>query len=237
MLINRIHSIDRGYSDMGWLKTRYSFSFSNYYDPKRMHFGKLRVLNEDIIEGGKGFGMHPHNDMEIITLPIRGGLKHEDSMGNSVIVHSGEVQVMSAGKGMYHSEMNPYKEPVELFQIWIIPRRMGVEPRYDIKSYHEAIKPEQWTVVVGPQGYPEQLLWIYQDAFISVFEGSDRISTPNYKLHNPNNGLYLMVVEGSIQIKDLKIGRRDSLEVTEFESLEILTEPQSRLLAIEVPMK
>ncbi|MFN3951733.1 MAG: pirin family protein [Thermaurantimonas sp.] len=236
MKINIIKSENRGKSDIGWLKTRYSFSFSNYYNPHRMHFGKLRVLNDDQIAAGMGFGMHPHDNMEIITIPTKGALKHQDSMGNSATVHSGEVQVMSAGKGIYHSEINPYNEPVELFQIWIFPNVMNVDPRYDQMSYHKTIEPGQWTLIVGPKGFSDRALWIYQDAFISIYGASDTPSEATYYLKNPNNGVYLMVIEGGIQFNDIHLTRRDSLEVSEVDSLQIGIEPLTTLLAIEVPM-
>ena len=236
MKINIIKSENRGKSDIGWLKTRYSFSFSNYYNPHRMHFGKLRVLNDDQIAAGMGFGMHPHDNMEIITIPTKGGLKHQDSMGNSATVHSGEVQVMSAGKGIYHSEINPYNEPVELFQIWIFPNVMNVDPRYDQMSYHKTIEPGQWTLIVGPKGFSDRTLWIYQDAFISIYGASDTPSEATYHLKNPNNGVYLMVIEGGIQFNGNHLTKRDSLEVSEVASLQLGIEPLTSLLAIEVPM-
>lgn len=237
MKINILKSEDRGKADMGWLKTSYSFSFSSYYNPHRMHFGMLRVLNDDHIAGGMGFGMHPHDNMEIITIPTAGGLRHRDSMGNSATVHAGEVQVMSAGKGIYHSEVNPYNEPVELFQIWIFPDKENVEPRYDQKSYTDMLIPGQWTLIVGPQGASDSALWIHQNAYLSLFQGNDTSTTTQYTPYTAGQGVYLMVVEGSAVVEGNQLNRRDSLEVTDFEKLHIEVSPHTRILAIEVPMR
>ncbi|MFN4299668.1 MAG: pirin family protein [Thermaurantimonas sp.] len=237
MIINILKSEDRGKADLGWLKTRYSFSFSNYYNPRRMHFGMLRVLNDDHIAGGMGFGMHPHDNMEIITIPTAGGLRHRDSMGNSATVHAGEVQVMSAGKGIYHSEVNPYQEPVELFQIWIFPDKDNVEPRYDQKSYSDMLVPGQWSLIVGPKGASDVALWIHQNAFLSLFQGNETPIATHYTPYSPGQGLYLMVVEGNATVEGHQLNRRDSIEVYDFERLNIETAPNTQLLAIEVPIK
>lgn len=237
MKINILKSEDRGKADMGWLQTRYSFSFSNYYNPRRMHFGMLRVLNDDHIAGGMGFGMHPHDNMEIITIPNSGGLRHRDSMGNSATVHAGEVQVMSAGKGIYHSEVNPYNEPVELFQIWIFPDKQNVEPRYDQKSYANMVTPGAWTLLVGPKDASEEALWIHQNAYLSLIQSADVPLQTQYTPYRAGQGLYLMLVEGSAVAEGFSLNRRDSLEVSEFENLQLEVAPKSQLLAIEVPMR
>ncbi|GCD78100.1 hypothetical protein JCM31826_15820 [Thermaurantimonas aggregans] len=237
MKINILKSENRGKADLGWLKTRYSFSFSNYFNPSRMHFGMLRVLNDDHIAGGMGFGMHPHDNMEIITIPTAGGLRHRDSMGNSATVHAGEVQVMSAGKGIYHSEVNPYHEPVELFQIWIFPDKDNVEPRYDQKAYTEMLHPGEWTLIVGPQGASDEALWIHQNAYLSLLKGTDTALTTEYRPFTEGQGLYLMVIEGSATVEGMPLSRRDSIEVTEFEKLQLEIAPNTQLLAIEVPMR
>lgn len=237
MTLNILKSEDRGKADLGWLKTRYSFSFSNYFNPRRMHFGMLRVLNDDHIAGGMGFGMHPHDNMEIITIPTKGGLRHRDSMGNSATVHAGEVQVMSAGKGIYHSEVNPYHEPVELFQIWIFPDKDNVEPRYDQKAYTDMLVPGQWTLIVGPQGASDDALWIHQNAYLSLLHSADLSLSMDYKPFTEGQGLYLMVIEGSARVGEYLLNRRDSIEISNFQKINLHVEPYTQLLAIEVPMR
>lgn len=237
MHINLLKADQRGHADLGWLKTHYSFSFSNYHNPRRIHFGMLRVLNDDYIEANMGFGMHPHDNMEIITIPTSGGLRHRDSMGHTATVHAGEVQVMSAGTGIYHSEINPYSQPVTLFQIWIFPDRHNVAPRYDQKSFTDQIKPGHWTLLVGPKDHTPSALWIHQKAFISTYRSGAEPAITTFTPHIPGHGLYLMAVEGSVKLENHTLSRRDSIEVTHFSSLTLHVAPATELLAIEVPMR
>ena len=194
------HSADsRGFADHGWLQAKHSFSFANYYNPDRIHFGMLRVLNDDIIDPGKGFGMHPHNDMEIITIPLRGSLEHKDNMGNGSVITAGEVQVMSAGTGIMHSEFNPSPDKdINLFQIWIFPAEKGVNPRYDQKVFdQDSYKNTIVRLVDNDQDGDS--LFIHQKAVISLSKPEADI-TLSYKNHYPGNGVYVLLIEGKLTL-------------------------------------
>jgi len=230
------HSADsRGSVDHGWLQAKHSFSFANFYDPDRMHFGKLRVLNDDIIAPGKGFGTHPHNDMEIITIPLRGSLEHKDSMGNGSIITAGEVQVMSAGSGIMHSEFNPSPmEEVNLFQIWIFPEIKDVKPRYDQRrfettSYENAIK----TVVNNSED--DNSLFIHQRAAISLSRPSAGKELL-YKLYYPNSGVYMLLIDGKINVEGTILLKRDALGISESNDFSFRAVEDSFVLFLEVPM-
>lgn len=230
------HSADsRGRADHGWLQARHSFSFADHYDPERIHFGMLRVLNDDIITAGKGFGTHPHNDMEIITIPLRGSLEHKDSMGNGSVITAGEVQLMSAGTGIMHSEFNPSAgEETSLFQIWIFPGKKGLNPRYDqklfdLQSYKNAIVRLVDNEAVGAS------LFIHQKAAISLSKPESG-KTLTYKNQYPGNGVYIMLVEGQITIDGKTLNRRDAIGVWETDDFDITVEEDSFVLFIEVPM-
>ncbi len=158
---------ERGNVNHGWLKANHSFSFANYYDPKKEQFGTLRVLNDDVVEAGFGFGMHPHNNMEIVTIPLKGALKHKDSSGGEGVIKTGDVQIMSAGKGIMHSEMATTDEDVNLFQIWVFPKKVNIEPRYDQRFFDEKDRENKWQIVVSPNEV-HNALWINQDAYFSL---------------------------------------------------------------------
>lgn len=226
----------RGFADHDWLKSYHSFSFAEYHNSEKMHFGKLRVLNDDEIAPSKGFGLHSHKDMEIITIPLRGSLKHADNMGNEKILAAGEVQVMSAGTGVMHSEFNASNtEPVHFFQIWIFTDQPGHRPRYGQKLFPEQDRKERWQLLVSPDGR-EDSLRINQNAFISTIESGSRDET-SYTLHSPGNGVYLLVIEGAVQINGAELQRRDAAGFWSFEGpLEIGFMQPAQLLAIEVPM-
>ena len=228
---------ERGSANHGWLNAKHSFSFANYYNPQKIHFGKLRVLNDDIVQASKGFGLHPHEDMEIITIPLSGALKHTDNMGHEEVISTGEVQVMSAGTGVWHSEFNASdKEPINLFQIWIFTDKKGHQPRYDQKLFSEKKRINNWQLLVSPNGKNESL-WIHQNAFISVIDAQN-IESINYPLNDPNNGVYFMLIEGETQILNHKLEKRDALGISEIDgSIGISFLNDSKLLAIEVPMK
>lgn len=227
----------RGGADHGWLKARHSFSFGGWHDPSRIHFGMLRVLNDDLVTGGMGFGKHPHDNMEIITIPLTGALKHQDSTGGSGVIKPGEVQVMSAGTGVFHSEMNANSDdPVTLFQIWIIPKRKNVEPRYDQRTFSEEERVGKWQTLVSPMDAENEGIKIHQDAWISRATIGDG-GTLEYVLHREGNGVYLMLVEGAVNVADKTLWRRDALGISDTDHISITATDPSDVLVIEVPMK
>jgi hypothetical protein len=232
-------STDRGQANYGWLNTNYSFSFANYYDPERVNFGALRVLNDDTIQGGMGFGTHPHENMEIITIPLKGALKHKDSMGKKwIAIETGEVQVMSAGNGLQHAEMNnSSSEEINLFQIWIFPDKNDVEPRYDQKQFEASERKNKLQILVSSIDEKlEGTLKIHQDAKISRID-LDKNSEFNYTLKSENHGLYMMVIAGEIDIENEISGKRDAIGISEVKSVQIKSKSTSELIFIEVPMQ
>lgn len=227
----------RGHADHGWLDTYHTFSFAHYYDPQRVHFGVLRVLNDDTVSGGMGFGRHPHDNMEIISIPLEGDLKHQDSMGNVAVIKQGDIQVMSAGTGIYHSEQNANADkPVKFLQIWVIPNKQQVTPRYDQITLDPANSHNKLEQILSPN--PEDPgVWIHQNAWFHL--GSfDKETTSTYAQRDTANGTYFFVLEGSFEIDGQQLARRDGLGVTESNEHKIkaLTEG-SRILIMEVPMK
>ncbi len=228
------HAADtRGHANHGWLDAKHSFSFASWYNPERIHFGMLRVLNDDIVAAGMGFGKHPHDNMEIITIPLSGAIKHQDSMGFSEIIEAGEVQVMSAGTGIYHSEFNPNQDQaLNLFQIWIFPDKKQVEPRYAQRKYN--LENGAFTPLVGPK---ESGLgtWIHQNAWISMGNFNQQTSI-NYALNEPNNGVYLMLIEGEITVGEQRLQAKDAIGISQTENIDIQIFEPSKILIIEVPM-
>jgi redox-sensitive bicupin YhaK (pirin superfamily) len=226
----------RGFADHGWLKSAHSFSFANYYDNEKIHFGKLRVLNDDLVAPSRGFDLHPHQDMEIITIPLSGAVRHTDNMGNEEIISSGEVQVMSAGTGIWHSEYNASEtKDLKFFQIWIFTSKKGLKPRYDQKKFDEAERKNQWQLLVSPNGQSNSLS-INQSAYISVIE-TNGIYKTFYQLKEQGNGVYFMLIDGKAQIDEHLLQKRDATGVWNFvEYIEINFLENSKLLAIEVPM-
>ncbi len=228
-------SKERGYANHGWLKAHHSFSFAGWYDPEKVHFGALRVLNDDIVAPKMGFGTHPHDNMEIITIPLTGELKHKDSMGNGSVIHAGEVQVMSAGTGVQHSEFNSsMTEELNLFQIWIFPNKRNVTPRYDQIRYDLSFMKNQFVQVVSPDPTDDGT-WINQNAWISLSE-TDSDQELTYALKNSSNGVYIMVIEGSAIIGEELLNKRDAIGVWDTAVISIKTKSQTKLMAIEVPM-
>ncbi|WP_428327798.1 pirin family protein [Mucilaginibacter sp.] len=226
---------ERGSNDIGWLKANFSFSFGPYYNPDKVHFGVLRVLNDDIIAPGMGFGRHPHDNMEIITIPLEGALEHKDSMGNIGVITAGEVQVMSAGTGVEHSEYNHSKtEPSKTLQIWLFPKEENIKPRYDQKSFKEQMKLNELTTLISPEK-SEDTLWINQDATFSMgeFEAGQTI---NYEIKTPGNGVYAFLLDGSVKINNTTLNKRDALGVYNTNSIIIEFQSQSRLLLMDIPM-
>lgn len=231
----------RGYANHGWLEARHTFSFAGYYNPERIHFGVLRVLNDDRVSGGMGFGTHPHDNMEIITIPLEGALEHRDSMGNRGVIRKGDVQVMSAGTGVTHSEFNHHPDQdVRLFQIWVFPDRKNVSPRYDQKSFDFQICRNTLQTLVVPQSYEGAVdkLWIHQNAWFHRGIFDEGTSIP-YVRRTASNGLFAMVIEGKFQVDGADLNRRDALGIKPMERGEIsitAQAPDSELLLIEIPM-
>lgn len=231
-------AVSRGFANHGWLQASHSFSFANYYDPERLQFGALRVLNDDIIAPKMGFGTHPHDNMEIITIPLKGVLKHRDSMHKEwQSVLPGEVQVMSAGKGIQHSEINgSVDEHLSLFQIWIMPEELNVEPRYDQKRFEsEGRKDKIQTLVSSFKEDDQGSLKIHQDALISRIDLNKDVSF-NYDLKSEKHGVYIMNIHGNVNVADENIETRDAIGVSETERFLIKANEDSEILLIEVPM-
>ena len=226
---------DRGSADYGWLKPNYYFSFAQYHDAAKVHFGLLRVLNDDFIGGGGAFPTHPHDNMEIITIPFTGALKHKDSTGGEGIIQAGDIQIMSAGTGVQHSEANASAtEAVTLFQVWIFPKERNIKPRYDQKTFDVNERANKWQTVVSPIE-TDNALWINQDARFSLTNleaGKEIIYTNGFK----NNGVFLVVINGTVEVNGQQLNKRDALGISESESFTITSAANAELLAIEVPM-
>ena len=224
----------RGHSLYEWLDSYHSFSFGNYYNPEKMGFGALRVLNDDIIAPETGFDTHPHKNMEIVTIPLKGELKHGDSKMNERIITPGDIQVMSAGTGIYHSESNPHGSVnAEILQIWILPHTRNTEPNYNDYNIRELLKPNELTTLVAPDGSaPGTLL---QQAWFSMgtFDAGQDFS---YSLHNKQNGIYVFVIEGEVQIENTMLNRRDAMGIYDVDQVKIASKKKSHLLVIEVPL-
>lgn len=228
----------RGYANHGWLQANHSFSFASYYNPEKIHFGALRVLNDDVIAPKMGFGTHPHDNMEIITIPLSGSLKHRDNMHNDwQTIEAGEVQIMSAGKGIQHSEINGSVDNyLSLFQIWVIPNKQNVEPRYGQKRFDEVgRKNKLQTLVTSIDEDFEGSLKIHQDAVISRIE-LDKNQEFEYRLKSKNHGVYVMNIHGNVTIDTNVLETRDALGVSETETFTVHSNEASGLLFIEVPM-
>ena len=225
----------RGAADHGWLQAKHSFSFANYYNSERVQFGALRVLNDDIIAPGMGFGTHPHDNMEIVTIPLDGALEHKDSLDNIGVIETDEIQVMSAGSGVYHSEYNKNKDQsVSLLQIWVFPNKKNVTPRYDQKNIKDLKKVNSFYPIVTPnQNGPG--MWIHQDAWFHLGE-FDKETRINYDINKKGNGVYAFLIEGSVQIDGESLEKRDALGIWDTEKFELLANKNSRVLLIEVPL-
>ncbi len=230
-------SESRGAADFGWLKSRHTFSFANYYNPERIHFGMLRVLNDDHVAPGAGFDAHPHRDMEIVSIPLAGALEHKDSMGTGSIIRPDEVQIMSAGTGIVHSEYNASsEEEVNFLQIWVLPKRAGIPPRYEQKQYAPEDRKNRFVTVVSPEENSGGV-WINQDAYFSLGDFDAGTST-EYTLKNAGHGAYVFVIhsDGEVLIAGESAGKRDAVGVYDTERFTIEAKAASRLLVIEVPM-
>lgn len=232
-----LHSADsRGIGNHGWLQSKHTFSFAGYHDPDRIHFGALRVLNDDIVAGGKGFGLHPHDNMEIVSIPLVGALQHKDTTGREAVIHTGDVQIMSSGSGIAHSEMNASAtEAVNFLQIWVFPKKRNIEPRYQQKTFITADRNNTWQVVVSPEE-AEASLWINQDAWLSLGEWSKGTEAV-YELHRKGNGVYAFVIDGDVILAGQALHSRDGFGISDTETISLVADRDARVLIIEVPMQ
>ncbi|MCR4306379.1 MAG: pirin family protein [Candidatus Yonathbacteria bacterium] len=227
---------ERGGGEYGWLQTRYSFSFADWYEPTRLGFGRLRVINDDLIAPLGKFGMHPHRDFEIITIPLSGAVTHEDSLGNKGEVRTGEVQAMSAGTGVVHSEYNASKtEPLSLFQIWIEPNVQSAKPQYTQARFDPAVRKNSWQVLVSGDGVPGTLP-VYQDARIARADMEVGTSL-SYAIAHKGNGAYILVIEGEVEIEGEHLSKRDAMGISEADNFSISAITPASLLLIEVPVR
>ena len=226
---------ERGHAHQGWLNAHHSFSFAGFYDPMKVQFGLLRVLNDDIIAPGMGFGMHPHDNMEIVTIPLSGTLEHKDSMGNIGVIKPNEIQAMSAGSGLMHSEYNHSKtEEINLLQIWVFPKEENIEPRYDQRLFSEEEKKNKFKTVVAPVK-ADDVMWINQDAYFSLgkFKAG---SSVDYTIQHKGNGAYVFIIEGEAQIESYKLEKRDALGIWEADKFKIDITKDAEILVIDIPM-
>ena len=226
----------RGNANHGWLNANHSFSFANYHNPERMNFGALRVLNDDTIAAGMGFGTHPHENMEIITIPLEGDLEHKDSMGNIGVINEGEIQVMSAGTGVHHSEYNKNADQaVKVLQLWVFPKKQNVTPRYDQMSVRDLKKPNDFYQVLSPNS-EDAGMWVHQDTWFHLGE-FDVEKSLDYTLKKPGNGVYVFVIEGSFNVEGENLKKRDAIGIWETETINFTVQSESKVLLVEVPMR
>ena len=225
----------RGDANHGWLHSRHTFSFANYHDPERVHFGALRVLNDDTVEAGMGFGMHPHDNMEIISIPLEGDLEHKDSMGNVSVIKHGDVQVMSAGTGIYHSEYNKNKDQqVKFLQIWVFPNQKKVKPRYDQITLNLADRHNKLQQILSPNA-DDAGVWIYQNAWFHL-GNFDKGVASEYNLRAKGNGVYAFILSGSVTINNQPLNSRDGFGIWDVDALSITADSDAEILLMEVPM-
>lgn len=226
---------DRGTADYGWLKPNFYFSFGQYHNPSKVHFGLLRVLNDDFIAGGGAFPTHPHDNMEIVTIPFTGALKHKDSTGGEGIIKAGDIQIMSAGSGVQHSEANASDtEPVTLFQVWVFPKERNIKPRYDQKTFDVNERNNKWQTIVSPIE-TDNALWINQDARFSLTK-LDAGKEITYSNGFKNNGVFLVTINGKVEVNGQQLNKRDALGISEMDNFTISASEDAELLAIEIPM-
>jgi len=236
MEINVHKSDSRGLANHGWLYSRHTYSFSSYKNPDRMGFGQLLVINDDIVEHSMGFGTHHHDNMEIISIPLNGSLRHEDSMGNQHIIEAGDVQIMSAGTGVTHSEYNNSDtSKVNFLQIWVLPKTTDTQPRYEQQRFNSEDRKNKLQLLISPNGENGSMS-INQDAYFSLINLEEGHSI-DYQFYNENNGVYLFVISGSLMVGDTLLGERDGAEVSDTPSLELTADKEAQLLCIETPMK
>jgi quercetin 2,3-dioxygenase len=237
MLNSVLHKAEtRGDADHGWLHSRHTFSFADYYDPDRVHFGALRVLNDDIVEAGMGFGTHPHDNMEIISIPLEGDLEHKDSMGTISVIKHGDVQVMSAGTGITHSEYNKNKDRrVKFLQIWVIPDRLNVKPRYDQITLNVADRHNKFQQILSPD-VDDAGVWIYQNAWFHLAK-FDKGFSEVYNFKAKGNGVYTFILSGEVTINDQKLNSRDGFGIWDTDRFSVKADSDAEFLLMEVPMR
>ena len=226
----------RGHANHGWLDSYHTFSFANYYNPERMHFGALRVLNDDTVAGGRGFGSHPHDNMEIISIPLEGDLQHEDNLGNVAVIRKGDVQIISAGTGVFHSEKNKNaNQPVQFLQIWLFPNKMNGAPRYDQVSLDVKDRHNNFQQILSPNP-TDASVWVQQDAWFSLGK-FDKGFTADYQIKKPGNGVYAFVLEGDVMINGQQLHRRDGFGIWNTDQLHFTADSQdAEVLLMDVPM-
>lgn len=231
-----LHKADtRGHANHGWLDTHHTFSFANYYNPERMNFGVLRVLNDDVVSGGRGFARHPHDNMEIVSIPLSGALKHEDTLGSKHVIRKGDIQVMSAGAGLYHSEKNDSStKEVRFLQIWMFPNARNVSPRYDQSSYTTEELKNNLCQILSPNPNDEGV-WVHQNAWFHLGVLDKGFKT-TYTLKDANNGVYAFVLEGDVTIAGQVLNKRDGFGIWDTKSITIQADSNVQLLLMEVPM-
>lgn len=238
LMTNRVlhKASTRGRADHGWLNSHHTFSFANYYNPERMHFGVLRVLNDDIVSEGMGFGTHPHDNMEIISIPLEGDLEHKDSMGNTAVIRHGDIQVMSAGTGITHSEYNKNSDKkVKFLQIWVFPNKRNVSPRYDQITLNANDRKNKFQQILSPEKEDEGV-WIHQNAWFHLGKFDKGIST-EYTLKSKENGVYAFVISGNVTIEGQLLGERDGFGIWDLDKIKITSDSDnSEVLLMEVPM-
>jgi redox-sensitive bicupin YhaK (pirin superfamily) len=226
----------RGHANHGWLDSWHTFSFANYHDPSRMHFGALRVLNDDTVAPGMGFGKHPHDNMEIISIPLEGDLEHSDSMGNTTIIRQGDVQAMSAGTGVIHSEKNKNSDrPVKFLQIWVFPNQRNVAPRYDQQTFLDEDKVNRFLTVVSPVGSSDGGIHIHQDAWFSLAK-LEKGKTLSYEVKKEGNGVYTFLLRGDLTLNDIVLNERDGLGIEDEKTMTVTANEDAEILLMEVPM-
>ncbi len=231
-----LHTADRrGHVSFAWLDSHHSFSFGNYHDPEKVHFGMLRVLNDDVITGGSGFSTHPHDNMEIVSIPLYGGIEHKDSTGTNAVIKQNDVQIMSAGTGIRHSEYNHYKDQETNFlQVWVFPEKRNITPRYDQKTFKPEERINRFQTVVAPDD--DKAVWINQDAWFSLANLKSAFST-SYKIKKEDNGVYIFVIEGAITVNRQSLFKRDAFGIWDVETLDITADTDAEILLIDVPMR
>lgn len=232
-----LRSEDRGYASHGWLKSHHSFSFANYHNPEWIHFGALRVINDDVVMGGRGFGSHPHDNMEIISIPLSGDLAHKDSNGNEKVIKNGDIQVMSAGTGIVHSEYNANEDrDVNFLQIWVFPNEKNVTPRYQQKTINFDKSHNNFLTLLSPDRDAEESVWIHQNAWFSLAT-IDANTTVQYQKHDANNGTYIFILEGDAIVRDEKLNTKDAIMFDDLADFAVNTQNNpAKVLILEVPM-
>ena len=226
----------RGHANHGWLNSYHTFSFANYYNPERVHFGALRVLNDDTVAAGMGFGTHPHDNMEIISIPLEGDLEHKDSMGNTTVIRNGDIQVMSAGTGVHHSEYNKNRDHlVKFLQIWVYPNQRNVQPRYDQITLNAADRKNTLQQIISPNA-DDAGVWIHQNAWFHLAD-FDAGKTGEYQIHKAGNGVYAFVLKGDLSINGQALSTRDGLGIWDVDTFSIEASSDAEFLLMEVPME